>query len=121
MDEREHVPTPPYRREDLIFDNLASFACPVPLPCFVMDERKLDVWADGYSCLETIFDGRTNRLRKTPLVRLAMSAFAPIGQSYTIGHRALQRAIAEGMITDQRQRERESGVTTGKSCGCTGK
>lgn len=75
----------------------SNFSNPVPLPCFIGDERKFDVWADG--CIYGIqsYDGFTNKVEITPTVRPPhmIHSFIPVGQSYMIGERHLRRLLCQ--------------------------
>jgi hypothetical protein len=75
----------------------SNFAWPVPLPVFIGDERKFDVWANGLIYGEQSYDGFTNKVEITPLVKLPgfICATVPVGQSYTIGERHLTRLICQ--------------------------
>jgi hypothetical protein len=75
----------------------SSFAWPVALPCFIGDERKFDVWANGLIYGDQIYDGFTNKVEITPTVAPPGMIFGniPVGQKYTIGENHLRRLILQ--------------------------
>lgn len=77
------------------FDNYSNLSQPVALPCFVGNDRAaFDVWCNGYAVEEMIYDGFTNKLRITPLVRNpATLGMVAVGEDYTIGVGHLTRLI----------------------------
>lgn len=76
----------------------SSFAWPVPLPVFIGGERKpFDVWANGLVYGDQSYDGFTNKVEITPLVRMPGLIFPTmqVGQCYTIGESHLRRLICQ--------------------------
>ena len=76
----------------------SNFAHPVTLPCFVGDERKFDIWADGCIYGDQSYDGFTNKVEITPTMRPPgmIHSLIPVGQSYTIGENHLRRLLCQG-------------------------
>ena len=75
----------------------SNFAWPVALPCFIGDERKFDVWANGLIYGEQSYDGFTNKVEITPTVAPPgfIHSMILVGQKYTIGESHLHRLICQ--------------------------
>lgn len=74
----------------------SSFAQPARLPVFIDGQRMpVDLWANGCIYHQQIYDGFRNKVEITPLISPPgwLYPTIPVGESYTIGERDLQRRL----------------------------
>ena len=78
----------------------SNFSHPVALPCFIGDDRKFDIWANGCIYGRQSYDGFKNRIEITPTVCPPghIHSCIPVGESYWIGQGHLTGLICERTI-----------------------